>query len=119
MVMQILWDSFELQWRPEFQEHTSLLSMSETLNAGALARGDAAIFMRFPAKTYREKIWDHCAGAIIIQEAGAIISDAAGEQHSELSHVPWCHEGHTSMSCSLLARNMPSHTSGTCGAQIK
>ncbi len=47
--------------------------------AGALARGDAAIFMRFPAKTYREKIWDHCAGAIIIQESGAIVSDAAGE----------------------------------------
>ena len=34
--------------------------------------------MRFPQKGYREKIWDHCAGAVIVEEAGAIISDAAG-----------------------------------------
>ena len=45
---------------------------------GALSRGDASIFMRFPPATYREKIWDHAAGAIIVTEAGARISDAAG-----------------------------------------
>lgn len=47
--------------------------------AGALARGDAAILLRFPHKGYREKIWDHCAGAVIVEEAGARISDASGE----------------------------------------
>ncbi len=47
--------------------------------AGALARGDAAVYMRFPKAGYREKIWDHCAGALIVQEAGAVITDAAGE----------------------------------------
>lgn len=45
---------------------------------GALARGDAAILLRFPHKGYREKIWDHAAGAIIVQEAGAVITDASG-----------------------------------------
>ena len=46
---------------------------------GALARGDAAILLRFPQKGYREKIWDHAAGAIIVQEAGALITDASGD----------------------------------------
>lgn len=45
---------------------------------GALARGDAAINMRFPRPGYREKIWDHAAGALIVQEAGAVITDASG-----------------------------------------
>ena len=35
--------------------------------AGALSRGDAGIFMRFPDLVYREKIWDHAAGVIILQ----------------------------------------------------
>ena len=43
-----------------------------------LARGDAAINMRFPHRSYREKIWDHAAGALIVEEAGARISDASG-----------------------------------------
>ncbi|KAK9826270.1 hypothetical protein WJX74_004713 [Apatococcus lobatus] len=54
------------------------LRLDSQVKYGALARGDAAIFMRFPKKGYREKIWDHCAGAVIVEEAGAIISDAAG-----------------------------------------
>ena len=45
---------------------------------GALARGDAAVNLRFPHAGYREKIWDHAAGALIVAEAGAAITDAAG-----------------------------------------
>lgn len=45
---------------------------------GALARSDAAAFMRFPPSTYLEKIWDHAAGAVIVQEAGGLITDAEG-----------------------------------------
>lgn len=48
------------------------------VGAGALARGDAAINLRFPHKGYREKIWDHAAGALIVMEAGARITDASG-----------------------------------------
>lgn len=33
---------------------------------GAMARGDAVIYLRFPHLGYREKIWDHAAGAIVI-----------------------------------------------------
>ncbi|KAG9129234.1 hypothetical protein Leryth_006496, partial [Lithospermum erythrorhizon] len=45
---------------------------------GALSRGDGAIYMRFPHKGYREKIWDHAAGCIVVTEAGGVVTDAAG-----------------------------------------
>ncbi|CAA7034875.1 unnamed protein product [Microthlaspi erraticum] len=46
---------------------------------GALSRGDGAIYLRFPHKGYREKIWDHVAGAIVVTEAGGIVTDAGGK----------------------------------------
>ncbi|KAG5040721.1 hypothetical protein JHK85_013197 [Glycine max] len=45
---------------------------------GALSRGDGAIYLRFPHRGYREKIWDHAAGSIVVTEAGGIAMDAAG-----------------------------------------
>jgi 3'-phosphoadenosine 5'-phosphosulfate (PAPS) 3'-phosphatase len=36
---------------------------------GALSRGDGAIYLRFPHKGYREKIWDHAAGSIVVTGA--------------------------------------------------
>lgn len=33
---------------------------------GALSRGDGAIYLRFPHKGYREKIWDHAAGYLVV-----------------------------------------------------
>ncbi|KAK2656190.1 hypothetical protein Ddye_009242 [Dipteronia dyeriana] len=45
---------------------------------GALARGDGAIYLRFPHKGYREKIWDHAAGCIVVTEAGGVVSDVSG-----------------------------------------
>lgn len=44
----------------------------------AIARGDAEVFMKFARAGYKEKIWDHAAGAIIIQEAGGMVTDAKG-----------------------------------------
>ena len=55
------------------------LRLDSQAKYGALARGDAAINLRFPHKDYREKIWDHVAGALIVEEAGGKISDASGE----------------------------------------
>lgn len=46
---------------------------------GAMARGDAAIYLRFPHPGYREKIWDHAAGTAVITEAGGVVFDAAGQ----------------------------------------
>uniref|UniRef100_A0A6M2ETJ8 3'(2'),5'-bisphosphate nucleotidase n=1 Tax=Populus davidiana TaxID=266767 RepID=A0A6M2ETJ8_9ROSI len=45
---------------------------------GALSRGDGVIYLRFPHKGYREKIWDHAAGYIVVAEAGGVVTDAAG-----------------------------------------
>ncbi|KAJ3693332.1 hypothetical protein LUZ60_008812 [Juncus effusus] len=47
---------------------------------GALARGDGAIYLRFPHKGYREKIWDHAAGSIVVTVAGGLVTDAVGNE---------------------------------------
>ncbi|MCH6255299.1 3'(2'),5'-bisphosphate nucleotidase [Puniceicoccaceae bacterium K14] len=45
----------------------------------AVARGQASIYLRLPTRPgYQEKIWDHAAGHIILQEAGGKISDTNG-----------------------------------------
>lgn len=45
-----------------------------------LARGDASIYLRLPTKKdYVEKIWDHAAGSIIVEEAGGIVTDVNGK----------------------------------------
>ena len=44
-----------------------------------LARGEASIYLRLPRRAdYREKVWDHAAGALIIEEAGGRVSDLDG-----------------------------------------
>ncbi|XWS29908.1 hypothetical protein CRYUN_Cryun24cG0070700 [Craigia yunnanensis] len=45
---------------------------------GAISRGDGAIYMRLPRNGYREKIWDHAAGSIVVTEAGGVVTDVAG-----------------------------------------
>jgi HAL2 family 3'(2'),5'-bisphosphate nucleotidase len=45
-----------------------------------LARGEASIYLRLPTrKDYREKIWDHAAGMLIVQEAGGTVTDVDGK----------------------------------------
>ncbi len=45
-----------------------------------VARGGADIYMRLPVKAdYREKIWDHAAGALVASEAGARVCDVDGK----------------------------------------
>lgn len=43
-----------------------------------LARGDAELYLRLTRPGYRQKIWDHAAGAILVEEAGGRLSDLAG-----------------------------------------
>jgi HAL2 family 3'(2'),5'-bisphosphate nucleotidase len=46
-----------------------------------VARGDADCYARLsPTAGYRECIWDHAAGALVAEEAGARASDALGRQ---------------------------------------
>jgi len=45
----------------------------------AVARGDASIYLRLPTSAeYREKIWDHAAGMIVVEEAGGTVTDVHG-----------------------------------------
>lgn len=44
-----------------------------------VAQGQAQIYLRLPtSKQYREKIWDHAAGMIVVEEAGGTVSDIRG-----------------------------------------
>ncbi|RKP26366.1 hypothetical protein SYNPS1DRAFT_14300 [Syncephalis pseudoplumigaleata] len=46
---------------------------------GVVARGEADIYLRLPTRAdYVEKIWDHAAGSLLVEEAGARITDADG-----------------------------------------
>jgi 3'(2'), 5'-bisphosphate nucleotidase len=45
----------------------------------AVAQGDAVLYLRRSRDvSYREKIWDHAAGALIVEEAGGRVSDLKG-----------------------------------------
>ncbi len=47
---------------------------------GALARGDASIYLRLPTRAdYVEKIWDHAAGKLVVEFAGGTVTDIDGE----------------------------------------
>jgi 3'(2'), 5'-bisphosphate nucleotidase len=55
--------------------------MDSQAKYGAVARGQAALYLRLPSpKTpdYRERIWDHAAGALIVEEAGGKVTDVKG-----------------------------------------
>jgi 3'(2'), 5'-bisphosphate nucleotidase len=46
---------------------------------GVVARGEAALYIRVPLTSEkRENIWDHAAGAIVVEEAGGRVSDIDG-----------------------------------------
>jgi 3'(2'), 5'-bisphosphate nucleotidase len=52
----------------------------------AVAEGDASIYLRLPTKKdYREKIWDHAAGVLVVEEAGGTVTDITGRP-LELHH---------------------------------
>jgi 3'(2'), 5'-bisphosphate nucleotidase len=45
----------------------------------AVARNDASIYLRLPTRAdYREKIWDHAAGKLIVECAGGRVTDVDG-----------------------------------------
>ena len=44
-----------------------------------VARGDASIYLRVPRGEYRENIWDHAAGMLVVSEAGGRVSDVEGK----------------------------------------
>ena len=58
------------------------LRMDSQAKYGAVACGAALLYLRLPSPkspNYREKIWDHAAGALIVQEAGGQVTDMHGK----------------------------------------
>jgi 3'(2'), 5'-bisphosphate nucleotidase len=56
--------------------------MDSQAKYGAVASGEAALYLRLPSPKYpdyREKIWDHAAGAIVVEEAGGTVTDMHGK----------------------------------------
>jgi 3'(2'), 5'-bisphosphate nucleotidase len=57
------------------------LRMDSQAKYGVVARGEAALYLRLPSPQtpdYRENIWDHAAGALLVEEAGGRVTDALG-----------------------------------------
>jgi 3'(2'), 5'-bisphosphate nucleotidase len=55
--------------------------MDSQAKYGVVARGEASVYLRLPnpgTPEYREKAWDHAAGALIVTEAGGRVTDARG-----------------------------------------
>jgi len=56
------------------------LRMDSQAKYAAVARGDADVYMRLPTRAdYREKIWDHAAGMLVLQQAGGVVTDVDGK----------------------------------------
>ena len=58
------------------------ISMDSQAKYGAVARGEADLYVRIPLPQYqlkRENIWDHAAGAIVVTEAGGTVTDLQGK----------------------------------------
>jgi 3'(2'), 5'-bisphosphate nucleotidase len=55
------------------------IRMDSQCKYGLLARGDSSIYLRIPTSSdYTEKVWDHAAGWIIVEEAGGRVTDVFG-----------------------------------------
>ena len=59
----------------------SPVRMDSQAKYGIVSRGEASLYIRLPNPTfpdYRECIWDHAAGLIVVEEAGGTVTDANG-----------------------------------------
>lgn len=58
------------------------VQMDSQVKYGVVASGEAEIYIRIPnPKTpdYKEKIWDHAAGSIVVEESGGTVTDIYGK----------------------------------------
>jgi 3'(2'), 5'-bisphosphate nucleotidase len=57
---------------------TEPLRLDSQAKYAVVARGDASIYLRLPHGGYRENVWDHAAGWLMVTEAGGRVSDVDG-----------------------------------------
>jgi len=70
------------------------LKMDSQAKYGAVACGQAALYLRLPwsrTPDYRENIWDHAAGAIAVEEAGGRVTDMDGKPLDFASDAKFLH----------------------------
>ena len=60
---------------------TKALQIDSQCKYAEVARGNASLYLRIPKNTeYTEKIWDHAAGMLLVEEAGGIVTDLSGQK---------------------------------------
>ena len=62
---------------------TKSLRMDSQAKYGIVASGYATLYLRMPnpnKSTYKECIWDHAAGSIVVEEAGGYVTDMNGKR---------------------------------------
>ena len=62
---------------------TESIRMDSQAKYGVVASGNAVLYLRLPSPKYpgyQEKIWDHAAGVIVVEEAGGRVTDMFGEK---------------------------------------
>lgn len=65
-----------------------------------VARGAADVYLRLPTRRgYREKIWDHAGGALLVEEAGGRVTDLFGRP------LEWTHGATLAANRGILATN--------------
>jgi HAL2 family 3'(2'),5'-bisphosphate nucleotidase len=65
-----------------FAERKASIRVDSQVKYAVLAQGNAEVYLRLPKPNmpdYREKIWDHAAGVIIVEEAGGMVTDINGQ----------------------------------------
>ena len=65
-----------------FGDSGQVVRVDSQVKYAMLALGRADIYLRLPSPTtpdYREKIWDHAAGALMVETAGGVVTDAGGK----------------------------------------
>ncbi|MBE9137417.1 3'(2'),5'-bisphosphate nucleotidase [Nodosilinea sp. LEGE 07088] len=58
------------------------MRMDSQAKYAAVAAGQAVLYLRLPSPkspNYREKIWDHAAGVLVVEEAGGRVTDMHGK----------------------------------------
>jgi len=56
------------------------LKIDSQCKYAVVARGDSDVYLRFTTIDYKECIWDHAAGVIIVEEAGGKVTDFDGKE---------------------------------------